>query len=120
MNLQERYFDYIQTGTKRIELRLYDDKRRRIKLGDEIEFAKSDTAKLKAQVIGLLLYNSFEELFEDLPMELLADKTMTKSELLGVLGEFYTKEQQQKYGVVGIRLKILPKQKPPQIGAVQI
>ena len=50
-----------------------------------------------------------EELFEDLPMELLADKTMTKSELLGVLGEFYTDEQQQKYGVVGIRLKILPK-----------
>lgn len=109
MNLQERYFDYIQTGTKRIELRLYDDKRRQIKLGDEIEFAKSDTAKLKVQVIGLLLYNSFEELFEDLPMELLADKTMTKSELLEVLGEFYTKEQQQKYGVVGIRLKILPK-----------
>ena len=108
MNLQERYFDYIQTGTKRIELRLYDDKRRQIKLGDEIEFAKSDTAKLKVQVIGLLLYNSFEELFEDLPMELLADKTMTKSELLEVLGEFYTKEQQQKYGVVGIRLKILP------------
>lgn len=109
MNLQERYFDYIQTGTKRIELRLYDDKRRQIKLGDEIEFAKSDTAKLKAQVIGLLLYNSFEELFEDLPIELLADKTMTKSELLGVLGEFYTDEQQQKYSVVGIRLKILPK-----------
>lgn len=109
MNLQERYFDYIQTGTKRIELRLYDDKRRQIKLGDEIEFAKSDIAKLKVQVIGLLLYSSFEELFEDLPMELLADKTMTKSELLGVLGEFYTKEQQQKYGVVGIRLKILPK-----------
>lgn len=108
MNLQERYFDYIQTGTKRIELRLYDDKRRQIKLGDEIEFAKSDTAKLKVQVIGLLLYNSFEELFEDLPIELLADKTMTKSELLGVLGEFYTDEQQQKYGVVGIRLKILP------------
>ena len=109
MNLQEQYFDYIQTGTKRIELRLYDDKRRQIKLGDEIEFAKSDTVKLKAQVIGLLLYNSFEELFEDLPMELLADKTMTKSELLEVLGEFYTDEQQQKYGVVGIRLKILPK-----------
>lgn len=109
MNLQERYFDYIQTGTKRIELRLYDDKRRQIKLGDEIEFVKSDMAKLKAQVIGLLLYNSFEELFEDFPMELLADKTMTKSELLEVLGEFYTDEQQQKYGVVGIRLKILPK-----------
>ncbi len=109
MNLQQQFFDYLQTGTKRIELRLYDDKRRQIKLGDEIEFAKSDTAKLKTQVIGLLLYDSFEELLKDLPIELLADKTMTKSELLGVLGEFYTKKQQQKYGVVGIRLKILPK-----------
>ena len=27
MNLQPRYFDYMKDGTKRIELRLYDEKR---------------------------------------------------------------------------------------------
>ena len=54
MNLQPTYFDYIKTGTKRIELRLYDEKRQQIALGDTIEFAKSEQDKFQAKVIGLL------------------------------------------------------------------
>ena len=53
MNLQPKYFDFIKDGTKRIELRLYDEKRRSIQLGDIIEFAKSDDEKFKAEVVGL-------------------------------------------------------------------
>ena len=37
---------------------------------------------------------------------LLADKSMTKEELLDVLGEFYTKEKQEEFGVLGIRIKL--------------
>ena len=65
MNLQPKYFDFIKGGTKRIELRLYDEKRQSIQLGDIIEFAKSDDEKFKAEVVGLLRYNSFADLFED-------------------------------------------------------
>ena len=39
MNLQPKYFDFIKDGTKRIELRLYDEKRQQIKIGDLIEFS---------------------------------------------------------------------------------
>ena len=49
MNLQPKYFDFIKDGTKRIELRLYDEKRQSIQLGDIIEFAKSDNEKFKAE-----------------------------------------------------------------------
>ena len=107
MNLQPKYFDFMKDGTKRIELRLYDEKRSQIQLGDIIEFAKSEEDKLKAEVIGLLRYNSFNDLFEDFDISILADKSMTKEELLSVLQEFYTPEKQAKYGVVGIRLKML-------------
>lgn len=107
MNLQPKYYDFIKDGTKRIELRLYDEKRQEIKLGDEIEFSKSETEKIHTRVIGLIRYQSFEDLFKDFPIEILADKTMTKDELLGVLSEFYTKEKQQEFGVVGIRIKII-------------
>ena len=31
MNLQDKYFNFIKNGTKRIELRLYDEKRRKIR-----------------------------------------------------------------------------------------
>ena len=106
MNLQSKYYDFIKDGTKRIELRLYDEKRQKIKLGDEIEFSKSETEKFKAKAVGLIRYQSFEDLFKDFPIEILADKTMTKDELLGILSEFYTKEEQQEFGVIGIRIKL--------------
>ena len=50
--------------TKRIEIRLNDEKRKKIKLGDKIKFLKETDLKesFEAQVIGLLKYNSFEEL----------------------------------------------------------
>ena len=107
MNLQPKYFDFIKNGTKRIELRLYDEKRRSIQLGDIIEFAKSDDEKFKAEVVGLLRYNSFAELFEDFDISILADSSMAKQELLEVLGEFYSEEKQAEFGVIGIRIKLI-------------
>jgi len=107
MNLQPKYFDFIKDGTKRIELRLYDEKRRSIQLGDIIEFAKSDDEKFKAEVVGLLRYNSFADLFEDFDISILADSSITKQELLEVLGEFYSEEKQAEFGVIGIRIKLI-------------
>ena len=107
MNLQPKYFDFIKDGTKRIELRLYDEKRQSIQLGDIIEFAKSDDEKFKAKVVGLLRYNSFANLFEDFDISILADSSMTKQELLEVLGEFYSEEKQAEFGVIGIRIKLI-------------
>jgi len=107
MSLQPKYFDFIKDGTKRIELRLYDEKRRSIQLGDIIEFAKSDDEKFKAEVIGLLRYNSFADLFEDFDISILADSSMTKQELLEALGEFYTEEKQAEFGVIGIRIELV-------------
>lgn len=107
MGLQPKYYDFLESGTKRIELRLYDEKRRAIEIGDVIEFAKSETEKLRAEVVGLLRYGSFRDLFEDFPVEILADESMTKEELLRDLEEFYTPEKQAEFGVVGIRIKLL-------------
>ena len=107
MNLQPKYFDFIKNGTKRIELRLYDEKRQQIKIGDLIEFSKSETEKFNAKVVGLLRYDSFQNLFKDFDISALADSSMTKRELLDVLCEFYTPEKQNEFGVVGIRIELL-------------
>ena len=107
LKLQPKYFDYINNGTKRIELRLYDEKRQKINIGDTIIFKKEPELKaaMQVKVIGLLRYNTFEELFRDFDIEMMADKSMTKKELLSVLEEFYTPEKQKKYGVVEYELK---------------
>lgn len=107
LKLQPKYFDYINNGTKRIELRLYDEKRQKIKIGDTIIFQKELELEttMQVKVIGLLRYNTFEELFDDFNIEIMADKEMTKQELLSVLEEFYTPEKQSQYGVLGIRIE---------------
>ncbi len=106
MNLQPKFFDYIKHGTKRIELRLYDEKRQKIALGDIIEFSKSPDEKLRAEVIGLLRYPTFEDLFADFDIAILADGSMTKEELLRTLEEFYPREKQERFGVLGIGIKV--------------
>ena len=107
MKLQPKYFDYIQNGTKRIELRLNYEKRSIIQLGDEIEFLKEPELNdsMKVKVSGLLRYLSFSDLFKDFDISILSDNSMTKEELLNVLQEFYTIERQKKYGVLGIRIE---------------
>ncbi len=107
LKLQPKYFDYINNGTKRIELRLYDEKRQKINIGDTIIFQKEPELEItmKVKVIGLYRYNTFEELFEDFDIKMLSDISMTKQELLNVLEEFYTPEKQKQYGVVGIRIE---------------
>lgn len=109
MKLQPEYFNFILNGTKRIEIRLNDEKRQLIKLGDIIEFKKEPELgeSFKAKIVGLLRYNSFEEMFKDFDISVLSDKSMTKEELINVLEQFYTKEKQEQYGVLGIRIELI-------------
>ena len=40
MKLRPKYYDFILNGTKRIEIRLNDEKRKNIKVGDKIKDGK--------------------------------------------------------------------------------
>ena len=108
MKLQPRYYDYILSGTKRIEIRLNDEKRKNIKVGDRIKFLKEPdlSDSFVAKVVDIYHCDSFLELFNDFDISLLADKSMDKEELLEELEKFYTKDKQKMYGVVGIKLDI--------------
>lgn len=106
--LQPQYFDFIQHGTKRIEIRLNDAKRQQIKVGDTIHFVRlpEQTQMLTAKVVDLLHYACFEDLLADYDIDILADKSLTKAKLLTDLNRFYTAADQARYGVVGIKIKL--------------
>ena len=109
MKLQPKYYSFILNGTKRIEIRLFDEKRQQIKIKDTIKFLKEPELNeaFYAKVVGLLRYSSFEEMFKDFDISILSDKSMTKEELIYVLEQFYPKEKQEQYGVLGIRIELL-------------
>lgn len=109
MKLKPEYYNYIINGTKRIEIRLFDEKRQQIKIGDTIKFLKEPelNESFKVKVVGLLRYKTFAEMVRDFDISILSDKSMTKEELLAVLEQFYTKEKQERYGVLGIRIELI-------------
>lgn len=106
--LIKKYFDFIKYGTKRIELRLNDEKRQKIKIGDIIIFSEKDNAKnqIETKVINLFKYRTFNEILDRFDPEILADKTFSKQDILESLERFYTKEDQLKYGVMGIQIEL--------------
>ena len=46
-------------------------------------------------------------MINDFDISTLADKSMTKEELISTLESFYPKEKQKKYGILGIKFKLI-------------
>ncbi len=107
MKLQEKYFNKVKSKEKTVELRMFDEKRRKIKVGDSIEFSNTkdphQTATLKVR--GLLYYRNFKELIDDTPASYLGLTEEDKPSLVQTMYEIYSKEDEEKWGVVGIRLE---------------
>lgn len=105
MKLKLSPFEKIKNGSKTIELRLYDEKRQRVSIGDFIEFTCLDDPKQKIQtrVTALHRFNSFAELYAALPKEKLG-YNLADTPDPNHMDDYYTREDQEKYGVLGIEL----------------
>ena len=113
MKLHQMPFEMIKSGRKTIELRLYDEKRRLISAGDEIEFtSRALGEKLLCRVIKLHIFDSFDALYEALP---LLECGYTERDVSTAsprdMDAYYSLEEQKRYGVVGIELKIIKNSK---------
>ncbi|MBU0660928.1 ASCH domain-containing protein [Patescibacteria group bacterium] len=107
MKLEPKPFDAIKSKKKQIELRLYDDKRKNINIGDIIEFKREPerTISIKTRVVALLRYENFSKLFEDFEPSIFGGNN--KQELLDGVTRFYSKEKQNEYGILGIKIELL-------------
>lgn len=110
MSLQPVPFEKIKNGTKTVEMRLNDEKRRLIKIGDTIEFTNAADSRfvVRCIVTGLFPFDSFEDLYRSLP---LTDCGYSVSEIHSAKPEdmelYYPKDKQKKYGVLGIGIKVI-------------
>ncbi len=106
MKLHTSPFEKIKRGEKTIELRLYDEKRRKIKPGDTIVFTNTTTGEiLEAAVLKLHRFDSFDALYQSLPL-LQCGYTSEDIDTAtpADMEQYYSVEEQRKYGVVGIEL----------------
>lgn len=107
MRLHKGPFELIKNGSKTIELRLYDEKRQMINIGDTITFEnRSDGDKIQVKVISLHKYPSFEELYKHFDKVSIGYKEDEEADPKD-MELYYSSEDQSKYGVVGIEMELI-------------
>ena len=108
MKLNENAFQNIKSGIKKFELRLYDEKRKNINIGDTITFRNLNNLKdtITVKVLALLRYPTFDDFFKDIDYKQCGIANSLE-EKLERIHKFYTVEQEKEYGVLAIKIEIL-------------
>lgn len=107
MKLHPEPFRMMELGQKTVELRLWDEKRRKLRVGDVIRFEDTtdDTEVLYVQVEELSVFPSFAELYRALPLLACG---YTSENISAASPEdmrlYYSPEDEARWGVVGIRI----------------
>lgn len=106
MRLQNEPFEKIKSGKKTIEVRLYDEKRQKVKVGDSITFTNRQTnEELTVEVTDICTYNNFEELYKHHGKQSLGyskDDVASPADM----NLYYENSDIIKYGVVAIEIKL--------------
>jgi len=107
MSLRPGPFGKIADGSKRYELRLLDEKRRQIRIGDTITFTcTADKRTVDVKVVSLHPFASFAELYAELPLtECGYTEASAEAASPRDMEAYYPPEQQAQYGVLAIGVK---------------
>ena len=110
MKLKASPFGMIKSGKKTIELRLNDEKRQKLKIGDEIEFICTDDADktVGVRVTNIYHFDNFAQLYKSLP---LLKCGYTEDDVCFANPDdmivYYPPDKQLKYGVIGIEIMLV-------------
>ena len=107
MSLRPEYYEMVRSGEKDIELRLYDEKHRRMHNGDIILIydAQNRNDYILAKIIRLHIAHSFADLATKISMPRTGFASLNA--LMSAISKFYDAEMESKYGIVGIELEVL-------------
>ena len=110
MKLNPAPMKMFREGHKTIELRLYDEKRKKISVGDTIKFinTRDVTDTLNVTVEKVFVFNSFDELYKSLPL-LECGYTQDNIDRASPcdMEMYYPEEKQNRHGVVGIKVSVI-------------
>lgn len=105
MRLNNEPFNKIKEGTKTVELRLLDEKRKALRVGDKIIFTnRANNEKIDVLVTNLFKADSFEPIYEKYSKVVMGynEEDDAKPE---DMEEYYSKEEIKKYGCIAIEIE---------------
>ncbi len=112
MKLNAKAFPGVKAGLKKYESCLFDEKRRKVSVGDTITFSKSPelNEKVLVKVIRILKAKDFEELFSLFPMTDAGwSSNYSINDCARDMLKYYSYEDQKRFGVVAFEIKRIGK-----------
>lgn len=109
IGLQPLHYQNVLDGQKIYEGRLNDEKRKEFNIGDYIEILKDPKREesFKVVIVNKFLFESFREMVEVIDLVKLGFANSSKQEVIDTYRSFYSKEDEEKYGVVIFELKVI-------------
>ena len=109
MGLYDKPFHSMKLGRKTVEVRLNDEKRRKLKIGDTIVFTRvpNNNETLTAEILELRHYQTFKEMYESIPAKEFDTEGDSIDEMVEQTYDIYTFEQEQKWGTLAITVKMI-------------
>ncbi len=101
-NKQEPYLSYLLQGVKTIEGRLNKGKFKKVKIGDVL---KLKTGEASFKVLDKKFYPDFKTMLEKEGVKNVLPDKKSVEEGIKIYYHFYTKKQEQKFGVLAFKLK---------------
>ena len=105
MRLKTQPFDSIKSGEKIYELRLYDEKRQKIRRGDYIVFTAENGERLTVKVTEILRFDDFAGLYAVLPKTELGYKPR-ETAVPEDMARYYGEDEIKKYGAVAFKIEL--------------
>ena len=109
MKLKSEFFDQVKSGKKIYEVRLNDEKRQKIGVGDSIIFKREPELidGVIVKVVEVRLFDSFEQMAMILSLSSVGFDNKNASQVSRFYRTIYSKEDEKKYGVVAFRIEKL-------------
>ena len=107
LNLYPGPFEAIKNGRKDIEMRLNEEKRQNLKVGDVIVFTNTESKEqLECKILGFAPFDSFDLLYSSFPKERLGYSKEEEAHPAD-MERYYLRERIEKYGPLAIFIKAL-------------
>lgn len=109
MKLLEREFNRIIYDDKRFEVRLCDEKRNKLKVGDKINFYKLPDLNdfILVEIIKIYKFKTFRDVYDNFPQECFGYKNLTKEKILNNIYNIYSTKEEIALGVMVINFKLI-------------
>ena len=110
MKLYVEPFEAVRNNRKTIEIRLNDEKRQSIKIGDTIVFTniESPEKKMKVKVLEKRVFDTFQQLFNYYDNDELGySDNVSLAQKVASIYKIYNQNDELNHGVIALKIKLV-------------